>query len=249
MIKRINREIILKAGIALVIVILVLGVIDQAGYVFSGVYIVKGGTLEITQARTGSTVFIDNKRVGVVDETGTREFTGIKPGKRNIIVAHTDAWPWILDFEGYPGQTTTINPLQVNQESVKNVLADKTDPIRQRAKKEIENYREPTRIKPLVREEISVWVEGTYIFVQKHEEIRAVYSSHKPIQNVFWYGDRNDAIIVASQDKVFALDLRKSDTQNFLPIYSGSEPEAIADSIRSSEIFVKDGETYIAIEL
>jgi len=244
-----TRMYILGIGIALAITVLAAGTLHEVGYVISDFKIVKSGTLIIENARPFSNVFIDNKRIGQIDETGTTEFTGIKPGARTVLIGNATVWPWVLDFTILPDTTVSLTPLQVNQESDGAVLRDASDPIRQRAITEFKNYREPTRMQPLEREGVRVWVEGVTIFVQKNDEVRQVFTSSNPLREVSWYGDRSDAIIVASLNNVFALDIRKSSVQNFLPIYTGSAPEAVSDPIRSSKIFVKDADQYFEVSI
>lgn len=244
-----KRTYIFAGGIAVAVLIIGIGIIDYKGYVFSGPYVVKGGTLVIEEARGNSDVFIDNKRVGHTNEEGHASFSGIKIGKRTVIVAHEDSWPWILDFASVSGRTTTLQPLQVFEDPRGSNLVNSEDPLYIRATQNFNDYREPTRIAPLERADVRVWVEGTRILTQKNEEVRTVFTSPNAIRNVFWYGDRTDAVIVASHDKVFALDLRASEIQNFQPIYMGSAPEAIDDPIRTNEIFVRDGQQYLSISI
>ncbi|QSH39489.1 hypothetical protein JXR01_00545 [Candidatus Kaiserbacteria bacterium] len=244
-----RKKYIFAGGIVVAVIVLAFGVISQAGYVFSGPYLVKGGVLEITNAVPDSAVFIDSHRVGRIQNNGSGEFLGIKPGMRNVLVAHPERWPWILDFDIDAGSTMTLAPLQVLEETDGEVLSNAADPVRIRAEQEIAQYREPTRIQPLNRTGILVWVEGSNILTQDGDIVRTVFSSTSPIRNVLWYGDRNDAIIVATQTNVFALDLRASSLQNFQPIYSGGSPKAAADPIRSNKLFIEEAGQYFSVSI
>lgn len=243
------RTNILLAGIVLAIGILVFGFLSQAGFVISGVYIVKGGTLDITNALPGSIVFVDEKRIGTVGSDGTASFNGIRPGERDVIVSRPDVWPWILTFESQAGLPNTFSPLQVRQDAQGGTLSDANDPLLITAKQAFTAYREPTRINPLERDGTIVWVDGSTIYMQKNGAVRTIFASVNPIQTVSWYGDRNDAIIVATQNTVAVLDLRGREVQNYLPMYKGVSPQAVADPIRSSHIFVHDEGNYFTIDL
>lgn len=244
-----SKKYILSAGIALAVLVLIFGALSQSGFVFSGINLVRGAELVIENARPGSTIFIENKRSGTIGEDGTATFSGIKPGATNLIVSHTDAWPWVFDFESTAGASTTVAPLQVNVETDGSVLTDPEDPLLVRAKEKLNEYREPSRIQPLHRSEVQVWIEGANILTQQGEEVRTVFSSQNPIRNVLWYGDRNDVVIVTTLNNVFALDIRESEVQNFHPIYTGAAPEAVADPIRSDKIFVRDADQYFSISI
>lgn len=231
------------------VLVLSFGVISQAGYVLSGPYLVKGGELKIEQARPLSDVFIDNKRVGRINADGIGTFSGIRPGERNLIVAHSSAWPWTFNFSAESGALTTLKPLQVNQDAAGIPLLNTEDPVRVRAEKEFGKYQEPTRTEPLERQGTTVWVEGATVFVRNGEDVRSLYSASHPIRNIFWFGDRSDVIVIATQVNVFALDVRENLVQNFHPIYTGSAPEAVADPIRSHKIFVREGEQYLSVDI
>lgn len=244
-----TRKLILIAGGTLSVLIVLAGLIHQAGFVFSGVYIVKGGSLEITQALPNSAVFVDEKRRGTVAPDGTTTINGIRPGVRSVIVSHDTTWPWILDIHSSAGTPNSLIPLQVRKEARGATLSDAQDPLYISAQNEFKAYGEPTRFNPLSRNGVIVWVDGTTIYKQENGDMRTIFASVNPIRNVFWYGDRNDAIIVATQNVVVALDLRGREVQNFLPLYTGNAPEAVSDSIRSSHIFVRDADTLFTIEL
>ena len=244
-----RKKYVLAGAVLVSLFVLASGVISQAGYVLSGQYIVKGGTITLANTLAGSVVFIDDKQVGRIDAAGNGVFEGVKPGDRNVIVSHTDAWPWIFDFQSFPDGNTTLYPLQVAKDTNGTVLQDPADPIRRQAIVAFAKYGEPTRMQPLERVGTRVWVVGTAIFVQQNEEVRNIFSSPNPLRNVFWYGDRNDVIIVTMQNKVFALDLRKTEIQNFQPIYQGAAPEAVPNPTRSNIIFVRDAKQYFSIEI
>ena len=229
--------------------VLATGVLQQAGFVRSGPYLVRGGTLAIEGARANSTVFIDNRRIGTIDEDGSRKFNAIKPGIRNVIVSHPDAWPWTFTFESIPSETRTLRPLQVTQESRIIAVENQSSSTYQRAVALLDGYREPVRSQPLEREDYRVWIEGTTVFVQKNDEVYSVFSSIHPIRNMSWYGARADTLILAVHNDVFALDIRTNEVQNFQPIYSCVAPEAVVDSGNAATLLLRDEGQYFSITL
>lgn len=244
-----TRTNILIAGIIVSGAVLMVGLMNQAGFVLSGPYVVRGGTLTITDALPGSTVFIDEKRIGTIGADGSASFARIHPGKRTTIVSHASMWPWTLTFESQSGQPNTLTPLQVRRETQGSSLTDTNDPLYISAKRELDTYREPTRINPLERNGVMVWVDGSTVYAQENGAVRTIFASIHPITSVMWYGDRNDAIIVATQNVVAALDLRGNKVQNYLPLYTGVAPRAAADSVRSTHIFVEDDGKYFTVDL
>lgn len=229
--------------------VLLFGAVHQAGYVVSGFWIVKGGSVEIYNALPNSPVFIDNRRLGVTDSTGSFTAHVVRPGTRSVIVSNASAWPWILDVTVLSNELTRTNPLQVPQAAQINPLLSATDPLHISARNELAAYREPTRISPLTRGTTKVWVEGTIVYAQRGEEVHTIAASATPIRSLFWYGDRDDAVIMATQNVVAAFDLRKSSIQNYFPIYNGEAPSAAPDTIRSNQIFVRDADQLMVIRL
>ena len=244
-----RKKYVFAGGIVVALLVLTFGIMNQSGYVLSGPYLVKGGVLIIQNSVPNSSVFIDERRIGKTNNNGAGEFTSIKPGTRSVLVSQTDTWPWIMDYDIEAGGITTLEPLQVLRETDGEVLVQKDDPVRLRAQTQFSEYREPTRIQPLEREGTLVWVSGANISIQKGDTVRTVFSSLTPITNVFWYGDRSDALIIATQNNVFALDLRQSSLQNFQPIYIGGAPNAVADPVRSDRIFIQDAGQYFYITI
>lgn len=248
--KSTKRKYILGATVALVVVILGIGVVHQVGYVFSGPYLVKGGTLTITDARPQSDVFIDNHRIGSVNGNGTATFSGISLGERNVIVASENTWPWIFDFVSSSGEEVVLAPLQVFEDAQGEPIAADDSATIQRITSLFNDYREPIQANPLKRDANAVWVEGTQVFVRMgNDDVHSVYSSQQPIRNISWFKNRDDVIVIASQHTVFALDLRESSVQNFQPIYTGSEPYALVDPEETGSVIVREGEQYLRITL
>lgn len=246
---RVRTTYLFAGGIALAAILLIVGVFDQAGYVFSGPYIVKGATITIERALPESDVFVNNRNVGRTDADGVVTVTGVAPGATQLIVSRDDVWPWLLSFESAPGAELRFRPLQVAKRITPTVLAS-DDAARQRAASLVAQYREPTRNEPLARDGVRVWVEGTSLFAQTADgAMRTVLSSKYPLRTVAWYADRDDAVVVASRDSVFALDLYQSEVRNFQPIYTGTAPAAIADPDDPRVLFVRDGARYLRIEL
>jgi len=246
MIKGLQKKYIIITFIVIAIVAISTVIFNKEGFVFSGPYIVKGGELTIEKALPNSTVFIENKKVGVTNSKGSASFKRIGLGSKSILVYHKDTWPWVFEFESKSNKVVIVRPLQVNMVTDGTVLKDK---LRKFAEKELNNYREPTQSNPIKRNNVRIWVVGTTIYKQKGSDVKTVFVSQNPIRNVFWYGDRNDILIITTLNNVFALDIRKNKIQNFQPIYTGISPEAVANPKKIDKIFVRDGNQYLSVSI
>jgi len=249
--RKIQRKTILTGGSILAVFILLFGAFSQAGFVFAGPYLItKGGTLLIEQARPQSNVFIDNRQVGIVDAQGKATFARIKPGKRNIIVSNESAWPWTFEFVSISSESITLEPLQVNVKTDGEVITDTENPLNSIAIEAFKNYQPPTQANPLERSTRKIWVVGSNIFMQQENgEVINIYASQNTIRNIFWYGDRDGILIIASLNNVFALDVREIPVKNFQPIYTGSAPEAVDDESTYDKIFIHDADGYLYITI
>ena len=248
-----SRKLLLIAAVVAGVCVLGIGVLREAGYVVSRGYLVAGGELAIAGAVPGSAVFVDNRRVGRTEASGSTRFTGIGLGERTVIVAHTAYWPWTRTYTSASGETTELLPLQVPREPDVQPLSDATAILQQRATEAFAAYRQPAQIAPLEREGMRVWVQGTTVFAQQGGAVHTLFTSPHSVRSVLWFGNRSDAVVIASEQQVFVVDMpvagAASDSQNFFPLYTGTAPEAVADPIRSDVLFVRDGGEYVMLTL
>lgn len=247
LILRMQRKYILIAGGVLALIVLTVGVLDYSGYVLSGPYIIKGGTLVIEDVPAETKVFIDNKKR---KETGASETSvsirGIAPGIHDIIVANDRTWPWISEFEASSAQTSTIYPVFVPRDPNGSVVT-KDDPRFDEMRNALGSYQLPTQDEPLIHEAngTELWVDDGVVFSRQANQIdeltTTVFTSQFPIRSIAWYKGRVDVLLIASSDSIFAVDARESDIRNFLPVYRGVSPSFAVNPDNSTELFVDDG--------
>lgn len=72
------------------------------------------------------------------------------------------------------------------------------------------------------------------------------FSSVVPIRSFDFYPGRDDVMLIAIQDGIFAVEIDARKLQNFQPIYKGASPDF---RFGDGDFFVKDGETVILISL
>jgi len=112
------------------------------------------------------------------------------------------------------------------------------------------------------RDRVGIWREGNQIFAKwlKNEEdtpnffcrdnscvdIVTVFSSVELIKTIDFYPGRDDVVLVAVSNGIFAIEIDIRTNQNFQPIYKGTSPLFI---ISDKQFYVKDLETIFKVNI
>jgi hypothetical protein len=221
-----------------------------------------------------SRVFIDQKRSGTIPESGTYTRQRVLPGTRNVLVSLEGAWPWTKHVRIESGKTTTINPFLIPSAPNAKVLKE-TDEAYASAVQAIREATLPSPDNPLASEDgnAEIYVRDNIIgsvwrgsesdmppyYCQNSEcgPITVLATAQGAVRGVSFFGSRNDVLIVAIKNGIWALDVEpagnhasnsdpsRNQTQNFQPLYLGSEPVfAVKDS---STIYIQDGAFFIEL--
>ncbi len=236
--------------------------------------LVQTGSLTV-RGPVGGTVFIDQKRVGTISESGTYTRERVLPGRRNVLVSQEGAWPWTKNVNIESALTTEVTPFLVPTAPKARVLKE-SDPEYANAVRAIRSATLPTPDKPLassdslaevyVRDAIigSVWrgdsttTPSYYCAKETCGPITVLTTEIGAVRGLSFLGTRHDVLIVAVRNGVWALDvepaskgsaegINTSQTQNFQPLYLGSDPTfAVKDT---STIYIQDGAFFIELSL
>lgn len=106
----------------------------------------------------------------------------------------------------------------------------------------------------VIRKKITVWVEGGAIFAKwggnrlaapqyfcKKEECEQVVTVFVPvgdIRHIDFYPGRDDVVVAAFGDGIYAIEIDTREYQNFYPLFKGKAPDF---RISSGNVYVKDG--------
>ncbi len=251
LIRAMTRMRILGAAAIALVIALAVGALNYAGYVFSGMSIAKGATLTIVDARAGSDIYIDNeKRVSVPADTTSVRIRGLHAGAHDILVAHDAAWPWISTFQATLGAEQQLAPLQIAKDPIGTVVST-DEPLFVRAQELFATATPPTAQSPRIHSDTgaALWLQGSAVFVRDGDDTRRVLNAVTPVRGVAWYPRRDDTVIVAVSNGIFALDTHVGDTQNFQPLYKGGMPIFTLTPDDPTAILVRDGEHVFRITL
>lgn len=236
--------------------------------------LVQTGSLTVV-GPAGGTVYIDQKRVGTIAESGVFTRERVLPGRRAVLVSQTGRWPWTKNVEIRSAATTEVKPFLVPTAPSARVLKE-TDPAYANAMKAIKTATLPTPDQPItssdakadvyVREGIigSVWrgdaaeTPAYYCKEAACGPVTVLTTEIGAVRGLSFFGTRHDVLIVAVKNGVWALDVEPAgkvrvdgnsgvQTQNFQPLYLGSDPTfAVKDT---STIYIQDGAFFIELSL
>lgn len=214
----------------------------------------KTGALTIDSI-PGARVFIDNQRSGTIPESGSLDIKKILPGKRNVLVALDGRWPWTKSIAIKSEIVSKVEPFLLPSSPNARVLKNQDEDYGD-ATKALKTIVLPTPSKPLASPDktIDVYVRDNILGAIWRGEPNSVpqffclegecgpvnvLQSPSGIRGISFYGTRSDVLIVAVTNGIFALDIDPTGTQNFQPLYLGTEP--IFTPKDEHTLYIQDG--------
>jgi hypothetical protein len=151
---------------------------------------------------------------------------------------------------------------------VSGAIVPESDPEYASIRSQIMNNALPTAQAPLRSEDgsLSIWTENeTDIIAQwqgnpqqapeflcdgdECNDRQVVFDGVETFRNISFYKDRNDALLVATQDGVYILEVDNSqDPRNFQPVYRGTREPRFAVG-GADELYVSDGGLVFIVDI
>lgn len=180
------------------------------------------GFLDINTDTQNTKIFVDEKEKTLSDENKLK----LDKGLHTIVISKTGFWPWIKEVDILKRQTLTVNPFFVPEQTSGFIIGE-NDP---------EYY-----------EIMSMFeTQKTHIDWEKGENTpKIILDFEEEIKASDFYKDREDIIIIAIQNGIYALEINSESTPNFQPIYKGNSPIFIKKD--NNSIYVKDGEMLMEV--
>ncbi len=183
------------------------------------------GILKVNTTGENISIFIDGQDKGISNITEVGKQIKLKKGVHSILISKPGFWPWLTAVEVLGKQTLEINPFFI-PENANGYIIPEEDP-------EYQDIINSFYTKTLIDWEMN---ENTPEIITNFEsEIRASD----------FYKDRQDVVIVAVENGVYALEINSSSTPNFQPIFTGVEPTFVKKD--SNSIYVKDGKMLMEV--
>lgn len=180
------------------------------------------GFLDINTDIKNTKIFIDEKEKIPSEENKLK----LDKGRHTVIISKTGFWPWIKEIDILKRQTLTIDPFFVPEQTNGFIIS--------------KNDQEYSKIIPLFD------TQKTHIDWEKDENTpKIILDFEEEIKASDFYKDREDVIIIAIQNGIYALEINNESTPNFQPIYKGNSPIFIKKD--NNSIYVKDGEILMEV--
>lgn len=217
-----------KALISLLIIIVVLGAI-----VFTARNQSSKTRVEVIVPHEGTVVFVDETRRTETRTNDQAVTLHLAPGEHQILLGHDDRFPYLKEIVVEEGEERLIEPFMYPQTGQARNISDET------LVAEIQKNTLPTRRSPIVSDSgnLSLWVENTIVFADwtgaeenqpsyicQGEECgggTTVYAHEKAIHGASFFPNRDDRVVVATEDTIYIIEVARSENQNIQPLYQG----------------------------
>jgi len=183
------------------------------------------GLFKINSSEKNIDVLIDGKDNGILEIPEEGLILKLKKGSHSIILTKEGYWPWAKEIKVTKERITEIDPFFVPKNS-KGVIITKNDS---------EYYKI-----------MSLFWKKTHINWEMNENTPAIIKDFKEkIKASDFYKKRDDIIIIAVQNGIYALEINNTSMPNFQPIYKGKDPTFVKKD--NNTLYVKDGKMLMEV--
>ncbi|MBI1957068.1 MAG: hypothetical protein HYS44_01250 [Candidatus Niyogibacteria bacterium] len=210
----------------------------------SGFDIERTGGLFIAVPESGSKVYLDGdlERETNFLQSGTL-IQNLTPRTYSVLVAKDGYWPWTKNLLIKGSTVVEARALLVPQ-TVEGTPVTKAAAEYKTALTAIRNADALATTTPtgprygLAKDERGRteiwWDQNQHIWIEwlatsplpyyLDQQKKIVFQSRSPLHGIAFYPSRDDVILFATENSVFALELDSRGTQNFQPVYKGADP-------------------------
>lgn len=229
------------------------------------------GGIYVFSPETGTSVFVGNELKGQTSFFQREVLVkNLKPDNYLVLVANEDFWPWAKQVTVERGEVEPLFPLLVPK-TIKMTEVKVTDPAYKKTVALFKSATSTlfSTISPSLsatvasstidRRQTAIRYEDQAIFASWLDDQEGapkyfcqhgscvkpilVFQSFVPIRSFDFYPSRDDAIILALDTGIYAVELDSRPYQNFYPLYSGQEPDF---RISNNQVYIKDND-YLAV--
>jgi hypothetical protein len=245
-----------------VVVVLALLFLYAIGFrIGPGVAVTRVGTLELQNLPASTTVYIDQTTSATITKTTTKKFD-LLPGSHQVIVSTAGDYPWNDLVAVKSGQTSIDNPILIPEHADVTVLGTSTQAT---ALARIALTKLPTQTNPLHLANgcADVYVSNNQVLADAAQSSRCtvpsylclggtcaptvIFSPTATIQAVFQFPGRQDAIVVAINNTLYALALDPRNPRFFAPILGATQPSF--GTLTDGTIVIKNGSMLYSVKL
>ncbi|MCR4311099.1 MAG: hypothetical protein NUV54_00805 [Candidatus Taylorbacteria bacterium] len=231
---------------------------------------VKVGAIELISNQSEVHVFLDNRERFPEEKDGSYVLSSVSPGLHALLVSKDDFWPWAKTVMIYPDVTRSLSVFLFESDGLKTetVSADEKEklyeqlgsarpfvvwPDESQPEKQIRSSDGNTALTVQFDTIYVEWVSESepppHYFCQENPctFLMPVTVSVTPIKSVGFYKDRGDVILFSSGPSIYAIEVDHEDTQNFQPVYKGTDPYFYVAP--DDTLYIQDGTSFLRASL
>ena len=208
----------------------------------------RDGKLNMVIGVPDSSIYIDYDQKIITTLENENVSVPLSPRTHRIIVSSPGYYPWAKQIEVPSEGIVNLSPIYVKQ-NPDTLEIPKTDPEYLVIRNKIIKSDLPTINAPLTStsKDSILWTADNAALVNNQTGTTTVIQPDTILKNVAFYKDRSDSIIFSTLNAIDMIEVSKVGTQNFMPIYKGTDPSFITD--QNNIIYVLDGEKLLKITL
>lgn len=241
-----NKQLYIKIGALICVVIFIIIAYSKGYRLQSNFLIGKVGVVSINLPIIQTSVFVDEKKSIETTKDNQDVKITLSPRTHNIIISHVGYFPWTKKITMKSKGTVELHPMFVSINASGEIIT-MHDPEYWTIKSKIVHGILPTKDSPIISFDKSskLWMEDNAIIVNAASTTRVVIQPDTVIKNVAFYKNRSDVVVFSTQSGVYAIEVDKENTQNFMPIYKGTNPYFMSGN--EGFIYVLDGDNLMQV--
>ncbi len=229
----------------------------------------NSGKIAILVPYQGSSIFLDSKEINTTNHNNqVITLKRLSPGVHSVLVYSNERYPWEKTTEVKKGITIKMFPFLMRMKlsnKSSGIITKLTDEELLKIEPLFEKQKQDSFISFLGDGNLEIKKDGNSIwatwlgdnisiptFFCNREEckdtINIFTSETKLIKNIGFYPGREDVVIFSLDNSIFAIEINRSGTQNFQPIYTGENPDFAIDT-QNSLLYTKDGDLVFGVNL
>lgn len=209
----------------------------------------------------GAELYLDGERILAAEIDGETVTLHTSAGIHEVTTARANYSPWQKTFDVESGERVVVGPYNIPATTNGAVVAT-TDTEYRAASQLLAQATIPTKEKPVVSRDgqLEAYVDGQSLIARVKsgtppqsfcdtscQTEKQVVTLEAEVRGLAFMPGRNDVLLMAVQDGVFAIEIDTRGTQNFQVLYRGIKPTFVASP--EGLIYLRDNDTIFKVFL
>jgi hypothetical protein len=249
-----------------VLIAILLGTGYGLGLRFHEGHIVHTGSVNVTLPSEEGLLFLDEKQIKSAVGESEFTFSKVSPGEHTLVYVEEGSFPWQRSFVLAPREKLAFIPFTTTV-NFSGFFINPPDEEYAKLRSSFTSSKGDSEVAPLLSDDgmIMLWTIGTTVFLDWRGDEATIpdifcgdggdvchtrllfFESATPINNATFYKDRNDVVIIASGDAVFAVDALINGFRNFQPLYDGTGVDFRKKSDTELYVSDQDGKQFLVV--